>query len=68
MYIDVMAMLIDKIMDEDLKRRKSLKDRQSEAVKGSPEKMSDDEWQNYVKKKKIEEMRAAGAKLAQKCG
>lgn len=62
-----MAMLIDKIMDEDLKRRKSLKDRQSETVKGTPEKMSDEEWQSYVKKKKIEEMRAAGAKLAQKC-
>jgi len=31
--------------------------------------MSDDEWQNYVKKKKIEEMRAAGAKLRRRrCG
>jgi len=62
-----MAMLIDKIMDEDLKRRKSLKEKQVEAVKGAPGKMSDEEWQSYVKKKKIEEMRAAGAKLAQKC-
>lgn len=63
-----MALLIDKIMDEDYKRRKSLKDKQAEAAKGAPGKMSEEEWKAYVRKKTIEEMRAAGAKLASKSG
>lgn len=61
-----MALLIDRIMDEDTKRKKSLEQKKTEAATGAPGKMTDEEWKAYIKKKTIEEMRAAGAKLASK--
>ncbi len=60
-----MAILIDKIIDEDYERRKkSLSQKKAETVKGKPENVSDEEWKEYIKKKTIEDMRKAGAKLA----
>lgn len=60
-----MAMLIDKILDEDYERKKKgLNQKKSETVKGKPDNVSDEEWQEYIKKKAIEDMRKAGAKLA----
>ena len=60
-----MTILIDKILDEDYERRKrSLEQKKAEAVKGKPENLSDAEWREYIRKKTIDDMRKAGAKLA----
>ncbi|VVB60117.1 Uncharacterised protein [uncultured archaeon] len=60
-----MAILIDKIMDDDYERRKkSLNQKKAETVKGKPENVSEEEWREYIKKKAIDDMRKAGAKLA----
>ncbi len=60
-----MSILIDKIMNEDYERRKkNLDQKKAEAVKGKPENVSEEEWRAYIKKKTIEDMRKAGAKLA----
>lgn len=60
-----MGILIDKIIDEDYERRKkSLSQKKAEAVKGKPDNVSEEEWREYIKKKAIDDMRKAGAKLA----
>lgn len=60
-----MAILIDKIMDEEYERKKkSLNQKKAEAMKEKPENVSDEEWREYIKKKAIDDMRKAGAKLA----
>lgn len=60
-------MLIDKIMDER-KDKKSLKEKQAQAAKQRPENMTDAEWQAYVKKKAIDDVRKAGERLAEARG
>lgn len=60
-----MSILMDKIMDEDYEhRKKSLDQKKAETVKGKPENVSEAEWNEYIKKKAIEDMRKAGTKLA----
>jgi len=60
-----MAILMDKIVDEEYEhRKKSLDQKKSETLKGKPGNVSDAEWNEYIKKKAIEDMRKAGAKLA----
>ncbi|MBU4300560.1 MAG: hypothetical protein ABIF85_06605 [Nanoarchaeota archaeon] len=60
-----MALLMDKIMDEKYElRKKSLDQKKAETLKGKPENKSDAEWNEYIRKKAIEDMRKAGAKLA----
>lgn len=60
-----MAILMDKIMDERYElRKKSLDQKKAETVKGKSDTVSDAEWNDHIKKKAIEDMRKAGAKLA----
>lgn len=60
-----MAILMDKIMDERYElKKKSLDQKKAETLKGKPENVSDAEWNDYIRKKSIEDMRKAGAKLA----
>ncbi len=60
-----MAILMDKIVDEEYEhRKKSLNQKKAETLKRKPENVSDAEWNEYIRKKAIEDMRKAGAKLA----
>ena len=60
-----MAILMDKIVDERYElKKKSLDQKKAETLKGKPENVSDAEWNDYIRKKAIEDMRKAGAKLA----
>ena len=52
-------------MDENYElRKKSLDQKKAETIKSKPENISDVEWKDYIRKKAIEDMRKAGAKLA----
>ena len=60
-----MAILMDKIVDERYElKKKSLDQKKAETLKGKPENVNDAEWNDYIRKKAIEDMRKAGAKLA----
>lgn len=62
-----MPLLMDQIHEKlRLKKKRDAESEKAQAVTGVPGKISDAEWKEHIKKRAAENLRKAGAKLAEK--